>query len=631
MIKRKLLILLATICYLGAIAQTNNAIVIDGICYLIENDGVIVTSYDKNYSGDISIPKSILFKGKTLPVIRIGKSAFEWCKTLRSVIISESVSSIDECAFQGCNELHAIFIPNGVLKIEKNAFRGCISLNNIELPMSLTSIGERAFYSCSSLEKVNLPNSLNNIGIEAFAHCSKLIKVNGWKTELVKNNKAFYGTPFEEQDYNYYLFQHIYPKIEEWQIKGEFEKTADYQVRVTKENQKKKIKELSTEATEKYIKNFTEKNKFKATIETYNADNELYTLNSNYGIHYVKVPLSEAPNFKQNFGRATLDVSYAIGDNKPQVANLAISLNGKTYQAEKNGVLLAESNYQIDLPPIDIGLTQNQQSISSLKPITIDRRIDQNIPTASINNDNTFAFIIGNERYQRVAQVPYANNDAKIFAEYCKKTLGLPAKNVKVYENATYGTMIGAVSDIQKIAKAFKGDINVIFYYAGHGIPDEATGDGYLLPIDADGLKTEVCYPLTRLFRELGGLGAKSVVAFLDACFSGAQRGDGMVVAARGVAIKAKNSHPTGNTIVFTAATDKQTAFPYEEKEHGMFTYYLLKKIRESRGDCTLGELGSYICDEVAKQAVVTNGKEQTPTVITSQDLINSWRNMKLK
>ena len=295
--------------------------------------------------------------------------------------------------------------------------------------------------------------------------------------------------------------------------------------------------------------------------------------------------------------------------------------------------MIENSNYDlaIDLPDINLDAVQNSKGGNTVKPTTIDMTIDVSIPTGLISNTTTFAVIIGNERYTRVSHVPYANNDAKIFSEYCKKTLGLPDKNVKVYENATYGTMIGAVSDIQKIAKAFKGDINVIFYYAGHGIPDEATGDGYLLPIDADGLKTEVCYPLSRLYKELGGLGAKSVVAFMDACFSGAQRGNGMVVAARGVAIKAKSEHPTGNTIVFTAATDKQTAYPYEEKGHGMFTYYLLKKLHDTKGDCTLGELGSYICDEVAKQAVVTNGKEQTPVVLTSDGVLDKWKNLKLR
>ena len=62
-----------------------------------------------------------------------------------------------------------------------------------------------------------------------------------------------------------------------------------------------------------------------------------------------------------------------------------------------------------------------------------------------------------------------------------------------------------------------------------------------------------------------------------------------------------------------------------------MFTYYLLKILRDTKGGCTLGELGSYICDEVAKQAVVTNGKKQTPVVLTSDGMGDSWKNMKLR
>ena len=187
------------------------------------------------------------------------------------------------------------------------------------------------------------------------------------------------------------------------------------------------------------------------------------------------------------------------------------------------------------------------------------------------------------------------------------------------------------MADIKRIAKAYKGKINVIFYYAGHGIPDEETKDAFLMPIDVDGLSTEVCYPLAKLYKELDDLKANSVTAFMDACFSGSERGNGMVVAARGVALKVKNDAPKGNTVVFTAATDKQTAYPYEEKKHGMFTYYLLEKLRETNGNCTLGELSNYVIEEVNKRAVVANGKEQTPVVLTSMGANGEWRNHKLK
>ena len=257
--------------------------------------------------------------------------------------------------------------------------------------------------------------------------------------------------------------------------------------------------------------------------------------------------------------------------------------------------------------------------------------VDVNIPSTPQSNSNLFAVVIANEKYTHVAEVPYANNDAKVFAEYCKKTLGLPENNVRQYDNATYGTMLAAMSDIKSIAQAYDGNINVIFYYSGHGIPNEMSRDAYLLPVDANGQQTEVCYPVSRLYKELGEMGARNVVVFLDACFSGAQRGEGMLVSARGIAIKANADVPKGNLVVFSAATGEEAAFPYKEKEHGMFTYFLLKKLRETKGDCTLGELGQYIQENVRQQSVVVNRKSQTPTIIPSQTLANTWRNLKLK
>ena len=66
--------------------------------------------------------------------------------------------------------------------------------------------------------------------------------------------------------------------------------------------------------------------------------------------------------------------------------------------------------------------------------------------------ENTFAVIIGNENYQGAINVPFAENDAKTFAAYCEKTLGLPQRNIKVYTNANYGTMVNAISKIKDIA-----------------------------------------------------------------------------------------------------------------------------------------------------------------------------------
>lgn len=191
--------------------------------------------------------------------------------------------------------------------------------------------------------------------------------------------------------------------------------------------------------------------------------------------------------------------------------------------------------------------------------------------------------------------------------------------------------MLAALADLKRIAEAYEGNIQVLFYYAGHGIPNETETSSYLLPVDANGTQTEACLPLDRLYRELGNLKARSVIVFMDACFSGTQRGDGMLVSARGIAIKAKAGHPTGQTVVFSAAQGDETAFPYNEKGHGLFTYYLLEKIRETRGEITLGELAEYVATQVKRQSVVINRKSQTPTVTASLQMSDeAWKSLPL-
>ena len=223
-----------------------------------------------------------------------------------------------------------------------------------------------------------------------------------------------------------------------------------------------------------------------------------------------------------------------------------------------------------------------------------------------------------------------ANNDGRIFAEYCQKTLGMPKENVRAYFDVTALEMEDALDDIKRIAAAYNGNLNVIFYYAGHGIPDEGTKDAFLLPIDANGQRTTGCMSLNNLYKELASLNARCITVFLDACFSGSVRGDGMIASARGVAIKPKKETVRGNMVIFSAATDAQTAMPYEEKQHGLFTYFLLKKLQETKGNVTLSELGKYVIEKVSQRAQVINRKSQTPTVIPSIDFGDRWKYIKL-
>ena len=257
--------------------------------------------------------------------------------------------------------------------------------------------------------------------------------------------------------------------------------------------------------------------------------------------------------------------------------------------------------------------------------------VDKNIPTTAEADRNTFAVIIGNEKYDNEADVPYAENDAQVFKEYVLKTLGVPEKQVKFYENATLNNIRSSVRWLSQAMEVMQGKGKVIFYYAGHGIPDESTQAAYLLPTDGTGSDVESAYSLQRLYSELGQMQAQRVMVFLDACFSGSKREGGMMASARGVAIKAKSQAPKGNMVVFTAAQGDETAYPYQEMQHGMFTYYLLKKLQDTKGNATLGELQDYLTSEVKRQSFIENSKMQTPSVSASAAIGQKWRNMRLK
>ena len=257
--------------------------------------------------------------------------------------------------------------------------------------------------------------------------------------------------------------------------------------------------------------------------------------------------------------------------------------------------------------------------------------VDTNIPKATKVNANTFAVIIANENYQQVASVPFALNDGNIFREYCKQTLGIPEQHIHYLANATGNNIRSDVHWLEDVIRVYEGKAKIIFYYAGHGIPDESNNTAYLMPVDGNINDVTTCYKLDDLYKALGNVPAQQVNVFIDACFSGSKRGDGMLASARGVAIKAKQGVPIGNMVVFAAAQGNETAYPYAEQQHGLFTYYLLKKLQETAGDITLQDLGDYIRQQVGKVSIIENNKSQTPTVSFSNTISTQWQTWKLK
>lgn len=152
--------------------------------------------------------------------------------------------------------------------------------------------------------------------------------------------------------------------------------------------------------------------------------------------------------------------------------------------------------------------------------------------------------------------------------------------------------------------------------YAGHGIPDEKSKDSFLLPVDGIGGNAQTGYKLSELYSRLSENPTKSATVFLDACFSGSGRNGDVMLASRSVAIKPNVATPKGN-------------YPYHEKGHGLFTYFLCKKLQETEGNVTLGELAEYVEDNVYRHSLIENSKAQTPPVNASGGLLWNWKSIR--
>ena len=95
--------------------------------------------------------------------------------------------------------------------------------------------------------------------------------------------------------------------------------------------------------------------------------------------------------------------------------------------------------------------------------------------------------------------------------------------------------------------------------------------------------------------------------------------------------MKPKSNIPNGKLVVFSATQGDETAFPFREKEHGLFTYYLIDKINNTQGTLSLGDLQKYVSTEVLRKSVVINRKRQTPSINTSSGIGATWQDIRLK
>ncbi|TVR71709.1 MAG: caspase family protein [Marinilabiliales bacterium] len=253
------------------------------------------------------------------------------------------------------------------------------------------------------------------------------------------------------------------------------------------------------------------------------------------------------------------------------------------------------------------------------------------IPFRNPSNPLRFALIIGNEDYssyqvglQREANVDYAIRDAELFRKYAINVFGVPEENILFLTNARSIEMQLEIRKLAGIINALDGNAEVFFYYAGHGLPDHNTRDPYIIPVDVTGSNLDFAVKLSDLYGQLTKYPANRVTVFLDACFSGGARNVGLV-SARAVRVRPREDMLSGNLVVFSASSEAQIAHPFREKQHGIFTYFALNKIKETKGNITYREFSDYLRQTVAIRSIMVNNAEQTPQTNVSPTIEEAW------
>lgn len=200
--------------------------------------------YSNEYQGNVVIPASVTYSGKTYPVTSIGNFAFKLCTGLTSIEIPNSVTSVGSYVFDFCTRLTSVSLDcssvnqwlreiksikeitfgKNVKSIDYAIFSGCTELTSIKveddnpkfdsrnncsaivetatneliagckntiIPNSVTSIGDYAFYGCTGLTSIEIPNSVTNIGDEAFYGCSRLTSIEIPNSVISIGERAF--------------------------------------------------------------------------------------------------------------------------------------------------------------------------------------------------------------------------------------------------------------------------------------------------------------------------------------------------------------------------------------------------------------------------------------------------------
>jgi hypothetical protein len=317
-------------------------------------------------------------------------------------------------------------------------------------------------------------------------------------------------------------------------------------------------------------------------------------------------------------------INYSTGEHKRELLEDALheSLQAISYELKNNPRLLTYGGAS--------NKVAQQAVVGIFKPPAVQSDVDTVTTVRPSAKKDAYAIVIGIESYrENLPKADFAAHDAKRMGEYLTKVLGYPEENVVVRLNDK-----ATRTDLEKYVESWlpnrvEKDGSVFIYFSGHGAPNPKTGDAYLVPYDGDPtFADKTGYSLKRLYEYLAKLPAKEIVVVLDSCFSGAGGRSVIAKGMRPLTLSIDNpALASGKTIVLTASAGDQVSSTYDQKGHGLLTYYFLKGLqgeadRNQDGNIDLAELFDYLKPQVERVARREFNNEQTPQLLGSPEML---------
>ena len=237
-------------------------------------------------------------------------------------------------------------------------------------------------------------------------------------------------------------------------------------------------------------------------------------------------------------------------------------------------------------------------------------------------NTKVWLIAIGVAKYDVTDNIIYSTQSAEAFAQLAVKRFGItPRRSYKIIGNdASSGRVKDTINLL--VNNVQEGD-TIIFYYSGHGIPSFPAKEPYILPKDKDPnyVTADSDLKLANIYKKLQSSKADKVLAFVDACFSGATDNKTLFKGVAATRIKAKQLRVNSKKIaVLTAGQDKQFSNKFDKKHHRLFSYFLMDSL--IKGETNVKSLYKKVRKNVDETSYEFGDSfRQTPTMTGNDNL----------